>query len=118
MYNKVLFLILTLAILTVKSAPFLDLTGSGSGTGGLLNKVQGFCERVYNRNRDFVNGINEKVSTVLLIPPLPSKNNNDEDEIQQFNMPLGEEDRLVYSTRGLSEKYTEPKSSNEEQPKV
>ncbi|EAT48656.1 AAEL000316-PA [Aedes aegypti] len=35
-----------------------------------MNKVQQLGERVYERKREFLNGINEKVSNILWIPPL------------------------------------------------
>nr|XP_029708828.1 uncharacterized protein LOC115255116 [Aedes albopictus] len=35
-----------------------------------FNKVQQLGERVYERKREFLNGVNEKVSNMLWIPPL------------------------------------------------
>lgn len=36
----------------------------------LLEKVQQFRDQVYERKREFLNGVNEKVSNLLWIPPL------------------------------------------------
>ncbi|XP_058450503.1 uncharacterized protein LOC131429968 [Malaya genurostris] len=53
--------------------PFTDWKLGGQtnfGGGILLNKLQDIGEKVYDRKREFLNGINEKVSNLLWIPPL------------------------------------------------
>ncbi|XP_055594450.1 uncharacterized protein LOC129745409 [Uranotaenia lowii] len=110
---RVFFYILTLALTvsTVNAAPLLGLgnvIGGGTGSGGgLLNKVQEFGERVYEKKRDFLNGINEKVSNILWIPPLPTKVSRE--EVEHFNLPAAQDhDRLIFSDTGSDEGYTEP----------
>lgn len=69
--------ILFFASSIVTAAPFTGWLFGGKQNNdatsirpALLDKVQQFGEKVYERKREFLNGVNEKVSNFLWIPPL------------------------------------------------
>ncbi|XP_050079170.1 uncharacterized protein LOC126566012 [Anopheles maculipalpis] len=53
-------------------SPLFDWGKKQDDGGGLLNKVSTIKQTVYEKKREFLNGVNEKVSKLLWIPPWPS----------------------------------------------
>uniref|UniRef100_A0A182T3T5 Uncharacterized protein n=1 Tax=Anopheles maculatus TaxID=74869 RepID=A0A182T3T5_9DIPT len=53
------------------ASPLFDW-GKKQDDGGFLNKVSTIKQTVYEKKREFLNGVNEKVSKMLWIPPWPS----------------------------------------------
>ncbi|XP_053695664.1 uncharacterized protein LOC128743164 [Sabethes cyaneus] len=64
---------LSCLFVTCTGVPFINWKiGDQNSNGGptIFNKLQDFGEKVYEGKRNFLNGINEKVSNLLWIPPL------------------------------------------------
>ncbi|XP_055543982.1 uncharacterized protein LOC129729444 [Wyeomyia smithii] len=98
------------------AAPFINWKIDGANNNGgttILNKLQNIGEKVYENKRNFLNGINEKVSNLLWIPPLSSTTETIPTttiklpvEVHQ-QAPLQEDDRLIFSNDNDSdENYT------------
>ncbi|XP_058059288.1 uncharacterized protein LOC131210105 [Anopheles bellator] len=60
--------LLAIGVGEVYSSPVLGGWGKQDGSG-LLGKVANLSHTVYERKREFLNGVNEKVSRMLWIPP-------------------------------------------------
>ncbi|XP_053673840.1 uncharacterized protein LOC128724102 [Anopheles nili] len=64
--------VFVVAIVLGSSAASPLLAFGNQDGGGLLGKVANFKQTVYEKKRELLNGINEKVSKMLWIPPFPS----------------------------------------------
>lgn len=105
-------------VISVSAAPFVNLKlggENGIGSGLILSKVKDFGEKVYESKRNFLNGINEKVSNMLWIPPLPSTTTTYIDSLEfvpteRFNHdpPVNTHEQLIFSSDVKTESYEEP----------
>ncbi|XP_053666035.1 uncharacterized protein LOC128715178 [Anopheles marshallii] len=70
MRRSLLVVVVTVLLGFVTGSPLLDW-GKKDGDS-LLGKVATIKQTVYEKKREFLNGVNEKVSKMLWIPPWPS----------------------------------------------
>lgn len=68
--------VVTVTIAGATSSPILDW-GKKDGNS-LLDKVTSIKQTVFEKKREFINGINEKVSRALWIPPWPTSTTTEE----------------------------------------
>uniref|UniRef100_A0A8D8B201 (northern house mosquito) hypothetical protein n=1 Tax=Culex pipiens TaxID=7175 RepID=A0A8D8B201_CULPI len=96
----------------VNASPFVNLklgSGNGLGSGLLLNKVKEIGEKVYESKREFINGVNEKISNMLWIPPLPSATTEIPTTEKQSEWIVEERnDKLVFPSNDELDDYETP----------
>uniref|UniRef100_A0A1Q3G576 Putative conserved secreted protein n=1 Tax=Culex tarsalis TaxID=7177 RepID=A0A1Q3G576_CULTA len=97
---------------SVGASPFVNLKlggGTGLGSGVLMNKVKEIGEKVYESKREFINGVNEKISNLLWIPPLPSATTETPTTEKQSEWIVEERnDKLVFPSNDELDDYETP----------